>query len=51
MKIFYEIAPKKDKKCCANCKLFSLWGVSMGCCGRTGKDKMQTQWCKKIELK
>ena len=46
-----DIAPQKDKKCCNNCKRFNLWGVSTGTCGRTGKDKLMTQWCKKIEIK
>lgn len=50
IKIHIDIAPQKDKKCCGNCKRFNLWGVSIGMCGRTGKDKLRTQWCKKIEM-
>lgn len=50
MEIHIDVSPPKNKKVCGNCKRFSLWGVSMGICSRTGKDKLNTQTCKKIEI-
>jgi len=48
---FIEIAPKKEKKVCGNCKYFELWGVHSGTCGNrkklTGKGDWQT--CRKFE--
>lgn len=48
---FIERSTKKDIKCCSNCKHFSLWGCYFGTCVLTGKEKAQTQRCKKIETK
>lgn len=48
---FIERSTKKDIKCCSNCKHFSLCGCYFGTCVLTGKEKAQTQRCKKIETK
>lgn len=50
-KVFIDMAPKRDKKCCSNCIDFMLWGVGSGICHRTGKDKYQTNSCKHFKNK
>ena len=46
MKVFFEVAPAKKKKCCDNCNYFSKVGVHLGICCNNGKEKMDNQICK-----
>ena len=49
-KIFYEIAPKNDKRCCANCKAFTPWGVSTGYCSENHTDNLASHnVCKRFD--
>lgn len=35
-----------QKKPCKHCKHFALWGVSTGCCLKTGRDMQTWEHCK-----
>jgi hypothetical protein len=48
--IHIDISPKKDIKCCQNCKSFVKFGVHLGYCTISFKDKLDSQKCKNFSF-
>jgi len=48
-KVFIDVSPGKDKKCCQNCIQFGKFGVHLGWCAIKETEMLDSQKCRHFE--